>query len=280
MCKKLFYLISFVLVLGLFTPVASAFDYFWFEAEDADTITGTTFQIFTTNNSNGVSADLASGKSYIGTINDSGNSNSDPPAADDGRATYNFNAEGGDYVVIARVWKAGSNSFWVTIDGAAVAYPGVRLTNPGWARWDGINGDSGKWIWEDVHSKDPDIWDNDEIRSVWTVSSGPQTLIVARREDGVCMDAILVTNDLSTINDQSIRSERMIDAFPKHTAWGPVPFNGQAVDPTEFTQLTWMPGYDANTHEVYFGTESPPPGPVDTKALGEPNYAPPSALKL
>jgi len=49
----------------------------------------------------------------------------------------------------------------------------------------------GKWAWDEVHSDDH----NQQVTN-WTLSDGPHTLEVAKREDGVYLDAIVITNVL------------------------------------------------------------------------------------
>jgi hypothetical protein len=60
----------------------------------------------------------------------------------------------------------------------------------GWVRFNGIDAPDG-WAWDEVHSDDHD-------RAVvnWTLSAGTHTLEIAKREDGVFLDAILITSDV------------------------------------------------------------------------------------
>ncbi|UCC96813.1 MAG: discoidin domain-containing protein, partial [Phycisphaerales bacterium] len=127
---------------------------------------------------------LASGGSYIGTDDGTGDENSAPPAT--GVATYNFTAEGGVYTISLRVIiTGGSNSFWVRIPGATNYAPGTHST--GWIRFNDIS-DGADWHWDDVHSNDH----NNQVVSI-TVPAGPHTLEIARREDGTLLDAIVIS---------------------------------------------------------------------------------------
>jgi hypothetical protein len=47
------------------------------------------------------------------------------------------------------------------------------------------------WAWDEVHSDDH----NQQVVN-WRLHAGAQTLEIAKREDGVYLDAILVTSDL------------------------------------------------------------------------------------
>jgi hypothetical protein len=48
------------------------------------------------------------------------------------------------------------------------------------------------WAWDEVHSNDHD---NEVVN--WTLPAGAHTLEIAKREDGVYLDAILITDSLN-----------------------------------------------------------------------------------
>jgi hypothetical protein len=50
---------------------------------------------------------------------------------------------------------------------------------------------NGAWGWDDVHSNDHG---NETV--IWTLSAGTHTLEIAKREDGVLLDAIVITDDV------------------------------------------------------------------------------------
>ncbi len=128
---------------------------------------------------------LASGGSYIGTDDGIGDETANPPAT--GVATYNFTAQGGVYKISLRVIiTGGSNSFWVRIPGATNYAPGTHTS--GWIRFNDIS-DGAAWHWDEVHSSDH----TNAVVTI-TVPAGPQTLEIARREDGAMLDAILITS--------------------------------------------------------------------------------------
>jgi len=47
------------------------------------------------------------------------------------------------------------------------------------------------WQWDEVHSHD----DKDKVVN-WTLPAGEHTLEIAKREDGVLLDAIVITDDV------------------------------------------------------------------------------------
>ncbi|MCH8218596.1 MAG: discoidin domain-containing protein [Planctomycetes bacterium] len=151
----------------------------WFEAEAAD-ILGASWRV--------VNDPTASGGIRIGSENDDGNDNNTAPGAE-WVAAYTFTVPAdGVYGLALRAQEAGSDSFWVRIVGAisqSHEHPGQAGT--GWVRFNGIDAPDG-WAWDLVHS-------NDHGNAVvsWTLPAGPLTLEIAKREDGVYLDAIAVT---------------------------------------------------------------------------------------
>ena len=57
-------------------------------------------------------------------------------------------------------------------------------------KFNGIDAPDG-WVWDEVHSSDH----SDAVVN-WTLPAGPHTLEIAKREDGVWLDAILITNEV------------------------------------------------------------------------------------
>jgi hypothetical protein len=132
----------------------------------------------------------ASGGKYIGSENGDGDDNSAAPGAN-WTAAYNFAAPAGVYKILLRGREADSDSFWVRIPTAASqthehpAQPGT-----GWVRFNEMDAPSG-WAWDEVHSNDH----NNAVVN-WTLPAGQHTLEIAKREDGVYLDAIVITNVL------------------------------------------------------------------------------------
>jgi len=126
-----------------------------------------------------------SGGEYI-TVVTGNNSTSEPPA--EGVATYVFTVEGGTYKVLGRVitynLDSGDDSCWIRIQGAA-----TQTTNhsSGWVRWNDIEWGQ-DWHWDEVHSSEDG---NTEVE--WTMAPGTYTLEFAYREDGVLLDAIVIS---------------------------------------------------------------------------------------
>jgi len=149
----------------------------WIEAEAADTISAPLL----------IMSDVAgtSGGRYI-TVETGNNSTSEPPA--EGVATYVFTVKGGTYKILSRVitynLDTGDDSCWFRIQGAT-----TQTTNhsSGWVRWNDI--ELGQdWHWDEVHSSD----DGNEIVE-FTMAPGTYTLEFAYREDGVLLDAIVIS---------------------------------------------------------------------------------------
>ena len=145
----------------------------------------------------------ASGGWRIGSEDGDGNENG-APAGPEWMASYSFDAPvAGAYNIIFRVMEAGSDSFWVRIVGAeAQSLERPQLAGSGWVRFNGIDAPDGL-TWDKVHS-------NDHSNTIvkFALPAGPLTLEITKREDGVYLDAILITNDLDV--DQST----LPDALP------------------------------------------------------------------
>ncbi len=149
----------------------------WIEAEAANTISEPLL----------ILSDVpgTSDGEYI-TVMTGNNSTSEPPA--EGVATYIFTVEGGIYKVLGRVitynLDTGDDSCWFRIQGAT-----TQTTNhsSGWVRWNDIELGQG-WHWDVVHSSD----DGNEIVE-FTMAPGTYTLEFAYREDGLLLDAIVIS---------------------------------------------------------------------------------------
>lgn len=156
---------------------AAPLEEIWIEAEKADTISS---PLITMSDVPGTS-----GGEYI-TVVTGNNSTDEPPA--EGVAAYAFTVEGGTYKVLGRVitynLDTGDDSCWIRIQGAD-----TQTTNhsSGWVRWNDI--ELGQdWHWDVVHSSEDG---NTEVE--WTMGPGTYTLEFAYREDGLLLDAIVIS---------------------------------------------------------------------------------------
>jgi len=160
----------------------SSLDEISLEAEAADTL-GAGWRLYD---------DAAtSGGQYIGSEDGDGDDNNVAPGPD-WLATYSFNASGGTYKVLLHGQEVGADSFWVRIPTAATQ----TLEDPdqpgtGWVRFNGMEAPDG-WAWDEVHSNDH----SNEVVN-WTLAPGAHILEIAKREDGVYLDAIQITNKLN-----------------------------------------------------------------------------------
>ncbi len=156
---------------------AAPLEEIWIEAEKADTISS---PLITMSDIPGTS-----GGEYI-TVVTGNNSTDNPPA--EGVAAYTFTVEGGTYKVLGRVitynLDSGDDSCWFRIQGAD-----TQTTNhsSGWVRWNDIEWGQ-DWHWDVVHSSDDG---NTEVE--WTMGPGTYTLEFAYREDGVLLDAMVIS---------------------------------------------------------------------------------------
>ena len=154
-----------------------------FEAESAD-ILGSSWRLY--------SDPAASWGQNIGSDDGVGNDNDAAPGTE-WVAVYNFTAAAeGVYKILLRGQEAGADSFWVRITTAT----SQNIEDPdqpgtGWVRFNGMDAPNG-WAWDEVHNDDPD-----DVVVNWTLTAGEHTLEIAKREDGVLLDAILITDDLA-----------------------------------------------------------------------------------
>ncbi|MHC4629167.1 MAG: hypothetical protein ACYTDV_19485, partial [Planctomycetota bacterium] len=153
------------------------------EAEDADVL-GAAWRV--------VDDPVSSGGQHIGSEDGDGNDNDTAPG-EEWVAVYNFDAAGGIYKVLLRGQEAGSDSFWVRIAGAtAQSYEDPDQPETGWVRYNGFDAPDGVMAWDEVHSDD-----HDKDIVYWELPAGAHTIEIAKREDGVMFDSLIITNDLN-----------------------------------------------------------------------------------
>jgi hypothetical protein len=132
---------------------------------------------------------ISSGGQHIGSEDGDGNDGDAAPGAE-WIATYNFTVSGGTYTVVVRAQDIGDDSFWIRIPSAASqTHEDPDQPGTGWVLND-IGSAEGVWAWETVESDDH----GDAVVS-WTLPAGTHTLEIAKREDGVLLDSILITRD-------------------------------------------------------------------------------------
>ena len=132
----------------------------------------------------------SSGGRHIGSEADDGHDYDTAPGAE-WLAVYNFDAAGGIYKILLRAQEFGNDSFWVRIPGAtSQTHEDPDLPGSGWVRFNGIDAPDG-WVWDEVHSND-----HGNAVVIWTLAAGAHTIEIAKREDGVLFDAILITDDV------------------------------------------------------------------------------------
>ncbi|MHC4580671.1 MAG: LamG domain-containing protein, partial [Planctomycetota bacterium] len=159
--------------------------------------------------------------------------------------TYNFEATGGDYKILARVIapNGSDDSLWVRIPTATAQtaeHPDQAGT--GWVRYNSIKG-SDVWVWDEVHSND-----HDNATVIWTLPAGQNAVEIAIREDGTKLDGFVITNKLD-VNEDTMPSE--ID--PPPIAGAPVPEDG-AIE-VDTSALEWTAADVAVSHKVYLSTD-------------------------
>ena len=149
----------------------SAETHVWLEAE-----CGTVGSSWST-----ASSGSASEGSYVAPP--SGNNYSSAPASSTNHISFSFMVNSsGNYVVWGRTIapSADDDSFWVQMDGGS------------WTQWNNIP-QSSSWAWDDVHDSQ-----GGEATVTYNLSSGSHTLTIARREDGVELDKIYITDSGNT----------------------------------------------------------------------------------
>ncbi|MCH7557273.1 MAG: discoidin domain-containing protein [Planctomycetes bacterium] len=167
--------------IRLYRSVSEPAEEIWLEAELADII-GASWRIY--------DDPASSGGRHIGSEDGDGNDNDTAPGAE-WLAVYNFDAAGGTYKILLRAQEFGSDSFWVRITGAtSQTHEDPDQPGTGWVRFNGIDAPDG-WAWDEVHSDD-----HNQAIVNWTLPAGAHTIEIGKREEGVLLDAILITDDV------------------------------------------------------------------------------------
>lgn len=127
----------------------------------------------------------ASGNRFVHVPDGPGNDRGGP-----GRAVHSFHVpDDGRYVVWGRVLapEKHDNTFFVSVDGG----PAVMWYAPG----PGAEGTARKWTWDRVSARLSGTEDSiDPV--LFDLTQGDHTLVFWNREDGTCLDAVVITNDL------------------------------------------------------------------------------------
>ncbi len=251
MKKVLIVIMALCFALSGLSGVANAGE-IWFEAEWADSITsplevagepdpGLGWTV-TGTPSNGL---------MMWTSDDAGDSNSDPPSADNGRAVYTFFATAGTYKIVQRTFVGGgSNSFWVYVHDST---SDQTTRGDGWIRYNGIPG--GGYTWNNFIN---DQASGDPVYEFTLLHDGLQTLEYGRREDGCVLDCFVITDDLSL--DPATLPD-VVPATPNlpWKAENPTPADGAATVALSGTTLMWdapsgvQPPQAITTYDIYFG---------------------------
>ncbi len=172
--------------IRLYPSVPEPPEEIWLEAEAAGTI-GASWRIY--------DDPVSSGGRHIGSQDGDGDDNSTPPGVE-WVAAYNFDVAGGTYKILFRAQLANSDSFWVRIPSATSQnLEDQDLPGTGWVRFDAMDVPRGEWGWDEVYSEMSHGMQVFEVMN-WTLSAGAHTLEIAKREDGVLLDAILITDDV------------------------------------------------------------------------------------
>ena len=158
----------------------------WLEAEVATTM-GANWKTY--------DDPTSSGGRHIGSEDGDGDDNSTPPGVE-WVASYDFTVVGGTYKMLLRAQQANSDSFWVRIPTATSQnLEDQDLPGTGWVRFDAIDVPRGEWGWDEVYSELSRGMQVFEVMN-YALPAGMHTLEIAKREDGVFLDAILITNDV------------------------------------------------------------------------------------
>ncbi len=137
----------------------------------------------------------SSGGRHIGSDDGDGDDNSTPPGVE-WVASYDFEVAGGTYKMLFRAQKANSDSFWVRIPTATSQnLEDQDLPGTGWVRFDAIDVPRGEWGWDEAYSELSHSMQVFEVMN-YALPAGTHRLEIAKREDGVFLDAILISNDV------------------------------------------------------------------------------------
>ena len=172
--------------IRLYPSVPEPIEEIWLEAEAAGTI-GASLRIY--------DDPTSSGGRHIGSDDGDGDDNATPPGVE-WTAIYNFDVAGGTYKMLFRAQQANSDSFWVRIPSATGQnLEDQDLPGTGWVRFDAMDVPRGEWGWDEVYSEMSHGIGVYEVMN-WTLPAGAHRLEIAKREDGVMLDAIVITDDV------------------------------------------------------------------------------------
>ena len=186
-----------VALMASFPALAQAVD-IWFEAENADSMAEGRLKIypdatgFDPAKEAGIQGEPSRG-GYIGTDDGVGNNNNLEVETEG--ASYTFTCPAGTYAIWARrCMQASGDSFWIDIPDGQYNTP---VDSSGLIKWNGLDSlglDTAQmpyWKWVRVFSdtdRDPDF--------TVTLGAGQHTIEWINREDGPCLDAFLITDNL------------------------------------------------------------------------------------
>jgi len=172
--------------IRLYPSVPEPPEEIWLEAEAASTI-GASWRIY--------DDPASSGGRHIGSQDGDGDDDSTPPGVE-WIAVYNFDVAGGTYKMLFRAQQANSDSFWVRIPSATSQnLEDQDLPGTGWVRFDAMDVPRAEWGWDEVYSEMSHGIQVFQVMN-WTLPAGANTLEIAKREDGVLLDAIVITDDV------------------------------------------------------------------------------------
>jgi hypothetical protein len=160
----------FVDSIRLYKIAPEVEDSFWLEAEEG-----------AFGNAWSVQPDsAASAGQFIGSFPTDDDHSDEIPGAE-WLATYSFDASGGDYTVSLRAQESEENSFWVRI-ATASSQTGEDLDG-GWI--DHLVDAGQAWEFNEVSIDDEPV--------IWTLPPGTNVVEIAKREPGVWLDVVLIT---------------------------------------------------------------------------------------
>jgi hypothetical protein len=250
MCRKLILLVSFVLLLGLATDMASADPYrqdigpdgiVCIEAENFDNniLKGASYWEFVTSTDAFTPPDGFSGGGAMQSMPDTPLGGG--PGFDTG---YVENAPRLDYEI--NFVKTGTHYVWI------LAYGMDGNSDSCHAGMDGeetplSNRMSG---WNGNYSWDNDRYERPERSQIEITTTGVHTLNIYQREDGLTVDKIVLTTnpDYTPTGEGPEESSRS----PLLKAYNPTPAEGALYEDI-WVSLGWSPGDFAVSHDVYLG---------------------------
>ena len=268
MSKKLIYLVSFVLVLGLTEGVANA-DY-WLQDDDPDGIVSVEAEHFDDNVPQGAHQWVQVGPT--GGFTGTAGMQAQPNSGTNNNTGYVTNSPRLDFEVF--FVKTGTHYVWVRAWGSSGFDDSCHagLDNQAIATCDQMNGWDNNYTWSN-DTRDP------ERSSFEVTSTGLHTLNIWMREDGAIIDKIVLTTNpaYTPIDDVPEESKRGLPV----KAYSPSPADG-ATHVDAWASLSWSPGDKASQHDVYLGTDKEAvrnanigsPEYKGTKAIGSESYDP------